>query len=151
MGKEPFFAKGLNFSCQRCSACCRYDAGFVFLSETDLEKLTSLLKMERENLKKVYCRWVTDWDGERVLSLKEKANKDCIFWDSGCTVYESRPLQCITFPFWSSIVDSPDCWEVAASGCPGINYGKLHTKEEIDNCIKLRKSQPIINKTGGAA
>jgi len=151
MGKEPFFARGLNFSCQRCSACCRYDAGFVFLSEKDLEKLTSLLKMNRENLQKTYCRWVIDWNGEKVLSLKEKSNKDCIFWDSGCTVYESRPLQCITFPFWSSIVDSPGCWEVAASGCPGINAGKLHTKEEIDNFLTLRKSQPIINKTGGVA
>jgi len=151
MGKEPFFANGLNFSCKRCSACCRYEAGLVCLSENDLKKLTSLLKMDSDSLKKTYCRWVTDWNGEKVLSLKEKSNKDCIFWDMGCSVYESRPLQCITFPFWQSIIHSQGCWEVAASSCPGINCGKLHTKDEIENCLKLRKSQPIINKSGGAA
>ena len=34
------------------------------------------------------------------LSLTEKPNHDCIFWDDGCTVYPVRPTQCRTFPFW---------------------------------------------------
>ena len=146
MTKKPFYASGLYFSCKRCSACCRYEAGFVFLSEKDLDKLACGLKMEIKRFTNIYCRWVIDWQGKEVLSLKEKANKDCIFWDSGCTVYNARPLQCRTFPFWESIIASSQNWEAAASGCPGINSGALHTGKVIEQNIKLRICEPIINK-----
>ena len=150
MTNVSFYADGLKFSCKRCSACCRYDSGFVFLSEQDLKKLTAGLKMDAGAFIKTYCRWVISWQsqGEEVLSLKEKSNKDCVFWDSGCTVYETRPLQCRTFPFWESIVDSVQSWEMAASGCPGMNEGVLHTGKAIGDCVKMRLTQPIINKGG---
>jgi len=145
MMDAPFYANGLKFSCKRCSACCRYETGVVFLSEKDLEKLAAGQKMDRGGFVKTYCRWVSYFQGE-VLSLKEKANKDCIFWDSGCTVYEGRPLQCRTFPFWESIVISEKAWEIAATGCPGMNCGVLHTASEIDRYVKMRVSEPIINR-----
>ena len=146
MTDAPFYASGLRFSCKRCSACCRYDSGFVFLSQKDLEKLAAEQKLDESGFVKTYCRWVMDWQGKEVLSLKEKANKDCIFWDSGCTVYEKRPLQCRTFPFWQSITASVKAWEIAASGCPGMNSGELHTCREIDECVKMRIAEPILNK-----
>jgi len=149
MEKKPFYADGLKFSCKRCSSCCRYDSGFVFLSQKDVNKLSSTLKIDVNGLINVYCRWVTGLHGEQVLSLKEKSNNDCILWDSGCTVYQSRPIQCVTFPFWESIIASEQCWEIASSGCPGINSGELHTKEEIDKICASRSSQTVISKTGG--
>ena len=33
---EPFYAEGLRFSCERCSACCRGEPGYVFLTKEDL-------------------------------------------------------------------------------------------------------------------
>ena len=87
-------------------------------------------------------------EGNELLSLKEKSNKDCILWDNGCTVYGVRPVQCVTFPFWESILASEETWEIAASGCPGINSGITHSKEAIMQKIKLRSKYPIINKTG---
>lgn len=149
MEKELFYADGLKFSCKRCSSCCRYDSGFVFLSQKDVNKLSSTLKIDVNVLINVYCRWVTGLNGDEVLSLKEKSNNDCILWDSGCTVYHSRPIQCVTFPFWESIIASEQCWEIASSGCPGINSGELHTKEEIDEICASRSSQTVISKTGG--
>ncbi|MCL2440336.1 MAG: YkgJ family cysteine cluster protein [Treponema sp.] len=131
MEKTPFYANGLNFSCKRCSACCRHDSGFVFISEKDMENLESALKMDKKSVIDMYCRWVTDWQGDKALSLKEKHNKDCILWDNGCTVYDNRPRQCITFPFWESVLMSQESWEIAATGCPGINNGQLHTKDMI--------------------
>jgi len=148
MKKEPFYASGLKFSCKRCSACCRYDEGFVFLSENDLEKLSESLKTDRNSFLSVYCRWVIDWNGDEVLSLKEKSNKDCILWNSGCTVYKDRPIQCITFPFWKSILISAKNWETAASGCPGMNSGQLHSKQMIEQKIKSRDDVPVINRKG---
>ena len=148
MRNEPFYADGLKFSCKRCSACCRYDAGFVFLSEKDMNNLTSALNMKRNEVIKTYCRWVGDWKGDDVLSLREKSNKDCILWDDGCKVYNMRPLQCITFPFWESVVSSKGAWEIAAASCPGINSGSLRSKQAIEEDIRLRSLEPIICKTG---
>jgi len=80
------------------------------------------------------------------LSLKEKSNKDCVFWDRGCSVYEVRPMQCSAFPFWESILASSGSWEIAAASCPGMNNGELHTENEIEQYIKLRSTEPIITK-----
>jgi len=119
----------------------------VFLSEKDVELLRSQLQMDYAGFVKTYCRWAVQPQGE-CLSLKEKSNFDCIFWDSGCKMYQFRPLQCRTFPFWQSIVSSVGAWETAGSGCPGINSGVLHSKEAIDDCIAMRSGQPpIVKKT----
>jgi hypothetical protein len=142
----PFYATGLKFLCKRCSACCRYDAGFVFLSEDDLENLTAELKMDRNAFIATFCRWVSGQNGAESLSLKEKSNNDCIFWNCGCTVYQARPMQCRTFPFWESIAASAFNWETAASGCPGINCGNIHTGKVIGEYIKLSAAQPIIKR-----
>jgi Fe-S-cluster containining protein len=136
MSVASFYAQGLRFTCKRCSACCRYDAGFVYLSKTDLKKLVLHTKMDEESFKKTYCRRVADWRNKESLSLKEKYNKDCIFWDNGCTVYEARPMQCVTFPFWENIIVSKKAWENAASGCPGMNKGVLHSEKEINQHLK---------------
>ena len=148
MEKAPFYTSGLKFSCKRCSACCRYDAGFVFLSENDLNNLTAAFKTDKNKFLSVYCRWVRDWKGNEVLSLKEKSNKDCILWDSGCTVYNNRPLQCVTFPFWNSILASKENWEAAASECPGMNNGQFYSKQMIENKVNLRAEGNVINRKG---
>jgi len=146
MANIPFYSQGLKFSCKRCSSCCRYESGFVFLSKKDLEKLTLQTKMDNDSFIGAYCRWVNDRDGKQVLSLKEKHNKDCIFWDSGCMIYDARPVQCVTFPFWESVISSEYNWKAAASGCPGIDSGKLHSGMEISRYLELRTSEPVVNR-----
>jgi Fe-S-cluster containining protein len=120
----------------------------VFLSEKDLNKLASELKMDNDSFLSAYCRWVERGQGGKFLSLKEKQNYDCIFWNSGCTVYQSRPLQCRTFPFWESIVCSAKAWEAAAGSCPGINSGQPRSYEEIKGCLAAGEKEPAINREG---
>ncbi|MBM3132384.1 MAG: YkgJ family cysteine cluster protein, partial [Chloroflexi bacterium] len=66
--------------------------------------------------------------------LGERANDDCIFFnrDHGCVVYEVRPGQCRTRPFWRSILISPEGWASASRGCPGMNQGQAHSIGEIE-------------------
>lgn len=69
------------------------------------------------------------------FSLKEKLpNYDCVFLkDRRCSVYESRPRQCRTFPWWQQHLESEEAWKRAALECEGIgSSGQLFTKEEID-------------------
>jgi Fe-S-cluster containining protein len=87
------------------------------------------------------------------LSLKEKSNFDCVFWKDGCSVYAARPLQCRTFPFWSSILVSSGSWKIARSGCPGMGRGRLFSPEEIESLVRARKAEPVLERqnrgTGG--
>jgi Fe-S-cluster containining protein len=147
MPKQPFYAGGLQFSCTRCSACCRYESGYVFLSDKDVDRLAAGQNMAKDAFIKTYCRWVAFGGGLEYLSLKEKTGYDCIFWQKGCSVYTSRPLQCRNFPFWDSIMASPEAWNSAKSGCPGMGKGELHTMARIEACLEERLAEPVLTRT----
>jgi len=140
---KPFYAQGLCFSCTRCSECCRLGPGYVFLSEKDMELLAKGLKMKYTVLMEKFCRWVP-FPGGVQLSLKEKPGFDCIFWQDGCSVYNYRPLQCRTFPFWDSTLSSKKAWE--SLSCSGAGKGMLHSREYIEDCLAQRKAEPIIRR-----
>ena len=141
---SSFYKDGLRFECTRCNDCCRHDPGYVFLSPEDVQRLLDGLGMDIADFTANYLRDVTIGPFRRV-SLIEKENFDCIFWEnSGCTVYEHRPLQCRTFPFWPSCLSDEDSWKRTADGCPGIGKGRLYTEEEIEALVELRKKEPFI-------
>lgn len=50
-----------------------------------------------------------------------------------CSVYEARPQQCRSFPFWTEHLESPEGWAEAAKRCEGIDEeAPLIPQEEID-------------------
>lgn len=140
---NPWYKDGLSFTCTQCSACCRHDPGYVFMSQHDLDRLCEHTKLSHDEFRKKYTRIVGFGFADR-LSLTEKTNNDCIFWDQGCTVYEARPLQCRAFPFWSSLLGDKESWEEHTVHCPGMNQGKLHSKEDIDAWLDARLANPHL-------
>ena len=73
-------------------------------------------------------------------SLREFPNGDCVFFDSEtrkCQVYEARPRQCRTWPFWTSNLKSPEAWEETCRVCPGSGKGKLYQLEHIESQRKV--------------
>lgn len=141
---EAFYGNGLRFECTRCSNCCRIDPGYVFLSYHDLSRLLQTTGMERGGFLKTYCRAVYI-NGVYRLSLKEKSNYDCIFWSRGaCSVYEGRPLQCRSFPFWSEYLTDQKKWDALEQSCPGVNRGQVHSREEIEEWKNQRDNEPLI-------
>ena len=126
---EPWYADGLKFSCTQCGRCCGGAPGDVWVSEEEIATLADRLGMDDESFRRKYTRKV----GRRGISLVEKPNYDCIFFDkkSGCTVYEERPLQCRTWPFWRSNLRSREDWDVESESCPGMDRGALHDADEI--------------------
>ncbi|MCX7787782.1 MAG: YkgJ family cysteine cluster protein [Spirochaetes bacterium] len=140
----PFYRKGLQFECQRCSRCCRIDPGYVFLTESDLSRLIQATGTTRDQFLNAYCRWVPV-NGFLYLSLKETQDYDCVFWKhGGCSIYEHRPIQCKSYPFWESFLISEDHWESLKTSCPGVGVGSLHSPEEIEEWIRLRAQTPYI-------
>jgi uncharacterized protein len=138
-------SNGLRFACSRCSICCRFESGYVWLSRKDLYDLKRGLELSAEQTILRYCR-IVDIGGFRQLSLEEQPNKDCVFWQNGaCSVYEFRPLQCRTYPFWSHQVDDTANWEEASNHCPGIGIGRIHPQAEIAEQIEKRRLEPPLN------
>jgi len=145
--EEVFYKDGLNFSCQRCSYCCGHSPGFVYLSERDLRALCGFFQMSVKQFVAKYCRWADYYYGETVLALLEQKNYDCILWNSGCTAYEARPVQCSTYPFWAWMVKDKQTWDECAQECPGMNKGKLWTFEEIEeNRLKYVENKPLTRE-----
>jgi Fe-S-cluster containining protein len=68
----------------------------------------------------------------RRVSLRETPDYDCILWgQDGCKVYQHRPLQCRSFPFWVANLASPEDWERLKQECPGVGSGSLHSADAI--------------------
>ena len=142
---RPFYADGLRFDCTRCQRCCRIEPGFVFLSANDLEQLAAHLGLTTTEVRERYCRDV-DAGGVTRLSLDERENYDCTFWgEGGCRVYEARPLQCRSFPFWPSHLSDEQNWRDAARDCPGIDIGPLHSNLEITYWLARREAEPLAD------
>jgi uncharacterized protein len=145
-----FYSEGLRFSCARCSACCRGEPGYVFLSREDLRRLLSRLGLDFKGFFREYCTLVDVGTG-MALSLRETAAYDCALWGKdGCSVYEDRPVQCATYPFWPAIMESRASWERETLSCPGMGSGELRSKEYIESRLTARRGAGTIILSYGA-
>lgn len=151
MDRPAFWTEGLRFSCTQCSHCCRHESGYVFLSPSDLSAISGFLRISDDECIEKYCRWVPFGFIEH-LSLREHHNRDCVFWqDGGCTVYDARPAQCRTYPFWSTIVETEVDWMRESRECPGIGIGRRHYPEDIEAAIVKRQDSTPIVRPGGVS
>lgn len=129
MDKPPWYKDGLRFQCTQCGDCCTGAPGFVWVNKEEVEALAAKLKIDVATFETRFVRQV----GSRK-SLIEHSNGDCVFFDGAtrkCTVYDSRPRQCRTWPFWESNVSSPQAWAHTCEVCPGSGTGNLVPVEKI--------------------
>jgi len=122
---------GLRFSCTMCGNCCTGALGTVALEAADVDALANRLGLDRDDFVERYTKPMDDG-----LSLNERLTAfgwDCVFLDRAsvpgkavCGMYEDRPLQCRTWPFWKRNLESPSTWAAASRTCPGMNRGPLH-------------------------
>ena len=137
----PWYSDGLEFTCTQCGRCCTGAPGYVWVSLTELEQLSEFMGVSLEEVTRQYVRQV----GERY-SLVEKSNHDCVFWDKdvGCTVYEARPTQCRTWPFWPAHLETLGAWSRVQDFCPGTRGGALHSVEEIQ--AQARRAASVLEE-----
>ena len=128
---KPWYSKGLCFTCTSCGDCCRHHEGYVWVDPPTIRRIADYLKMDQTDFTQKYVRKV-----DNELSLVEKPNLDCIFWEGGCTIYPVRPMQCRTFPFWSENIESEEAWQEENDCCPGMGQGRLYSQEEIETLAR---------------
>lgn len=141
---KRFFKDGLRFECKGDGKCClsRGKYGFVYLSFNDRRRLARHFNISLTEFTAQYTR---KCDGSYELKY---ADKDCPFLkNSRCEVYESRPWQCRTWPFWPENMDSIVWEQEVAADCPGIGKGRLYSAAEIEEI--LAKKKDVAGITGG--
>jgi len=117
MAEMTWFGQGLKFKCTGCGKCCTGSPGYVFLSETDVDNLSRHFSLTPAEFGQKYTRLV---NGQHALL--DRGN-DCIFLkDNKCSVYEARPVQCKTFPWWVHLIETEEQWLEAGKHCEGINH-----------------------------
>lgn len=128
--EKPWYHKGLHFECSQCGDCCTGAPGYVWVNKEEIAGLAAAVGDEVGAFEEKYVRKI----GIRK-SLVEYDNGDCVFFDGEarkCTVYEARPRQCKTWPFWDSNLKSPQAWADTCEVCPGSGQGKLYKLETIE-------------------
>lgn len=135
--RSPWYADGLRFACQPdCGRCCsRHDEyAYIYLREEDVPALAERLGL---TVPAFLAEWTALDDGDLVLKMGDAA---CPFLDGvRCTVYEARPTQCRTFPFWKENLARRRDWEQLASFCPGIDRGPVHPLHVIRETVAKRE------------
>ncbi len=118
---------GFDFSfnplaCNSCEGnCCRGESGYIWVKYSEIEKIAKVLDMSLEDFAKIYLRKV----GHRYSLVERKLGDGdfgCIFFDEvkrACKIYEARPLQCRTYPFWDSF-KSKESQKELRTECPGV-------------------------------
>ncbi len=106
--------------CATCEGnCCIGESGYIWISMQEIETLAKHLNItSKECFEKYLIKY-----GYK-FSIKERKisenNYACIFFDldkKQCSIYEARPTQCRTFPFWEHFKENID--EVIQE-CPAI-------------------------------
>ena len=138
-GTSDWFERGVRFRClgPECGACCsgQQGPGAVWVSGEEIERLAEHRSLAVDEFRRRYVRRLEGRD-----SLREHANYDCIFYrqGTGCTVYETRPTQCRTYPFWGRVTATRRTWEMEAEKCPGIGCDDHRVQaEEIRRQLEI--------------
>ncbi len=134
--RKKFYENGIRFECQQEGKCClsRGEYSYVYLSFNDRRRLAAHLGISIARFTSGYT------EREDGSSLLKYSGKDCPFFQNNrCSVYEARPRQCRTWPFWPENMEQAVWEREVASYCPGVGKGRIYTAEEIDQIIGRKR------------
>lgn len=117
--KENFPYKFDASACESCQGrCCTGESGYIYVTQNEIIRIAELLELTISDFAVEYL-----FKKGYKYSIKENKFNDsyeCAFYDrasNGCKIYEARPLQCRTFPFWDYYKSRVD---ELKEECPGI-------------------------------
>ena len=106
-------------ACETCEGrCCTGESGYIYVTKDEIIKIAQLLELEVNEFVKKYL-----FKKGYKYSIREMMHNDsyeCVFYNresNGCNIYDARPLQCKTFPFWDYYKTRVDELKLE---CPGI-------------------------------
>jgi Fe-S-cluster containining protein len=138
----PFYKRtqGLRFDCTRCGDCCTRP-GPVYFSSRELIRASEFLGLTPRVFRRRYRVRLR----EGTPAVDPGRNAPCPFYDqdTGCRIYEARPVQCRTWPFWPEVVLRERSWRRASGDCEGMNRGRRHSVGEIEREVRLCQEEEL--------
>ncbi len=137
MTEKNWWDSGIRFECQGSGQCCvsRDEYGYVYMTKEDRIRMAQALGLSTSAFTKQYC---DKEDG--IYHLVDGPEGRCHFLEGHrCGIYEGRPTQCRTWPFWPEVMNAKTWKKEVADFCPGVGQGKLWSKEEIQTQLRLQK------------
>lgn len=133
-GKE-WWRDGIRFECQGSGKCCTShgEYGFVYLTPEDRRRIAAHMGLSTSTFTRRHCE-----KSGGVWHLKEsRSNPDCQFLKGkSCGIYEARPEQCRTWPFWPEVLQAKRWKKDVAEFCPGVGKGRVWSGDEIEALIR---------------
>jgi Fe-S-cluster containining protein len=137
MSQKNWWAEGVQFQCQGSGKCCvsHGEFGYVYLTREDRQRMAKVLKLTTREFMAKHCQkengfWI----------LKAIDNGDCRFLENKkCSVYDGRPTQCRTWPWWPEVMNAKSWSKDVSSFCPGVGKGRVWSEEEITNHLREQK------------
>lgn len=118
--KEDGFNYSFNPSaCESCQGrCCTGESGYIYVTKSEIEKISTLLDMQIQDFVNKYL--FKKMYKYSIKEVQHEGSYECVFYDrtsNGCKIYDARPTQCKTFPFWDYYKTRVDELKLE---CPGI-------------------------------
>ncbi len=133
---EAFYRRNpLKFECTGCGACCTGDGEqYVFLAPGEVRAIAGHIGVSRDWFGRRYMMRTPA--GDRVLRMT--GSGACVFLrgNGHCAIYDARPIQCRTYPFWPELVATRKAWERESVRCEGIGRGVRVPLAEIEAALK---------------
>ena len=100
--KESFPYSFDSSACATCQGrCCTGESGYIYVSKDEIKAIAEVLNIDINELRVEYL--FKKGYKYSIKELKYNDSYECIFYDresNGCKIYNARPIQCKTFPFW---------------------------------------------------
>jgi hypothetical protein len=116
MSNEIVSKNGYDFkfqpsACYECGGkCCTGESGYIWAKYQEIENMAEFLSLSIDEFASKYLKKV-----KHRYSLVEKQIGEndyaCIFFNTTtkmCEIYDVRPTQCRTFPFWEQFKGNED-------------------------------------------
>lgn len=120
---KRWFKETIEFSCTACGKCCKSKgSNKVYLNDAETYSIAEHLRVSTTKFDEVYTDQRIDVKNRLLKTIKQHSiKKQCLFLvDNKCSIYEVRPTQCRTYPFWPQIMIGPAEWTAEAHLCEGI-------------------------------
>lgn len=133
----PWYKEGLRFECTGCGKCCTGPSGYVWLDLEEMQDMAKALDIPLDLFKRKYIR-IRDNQYSLIERKNLKGEYDCVFLQGNkCQVYQARPKQCRTFPWWPQNLNTEESWKIAAKECEGISdTASVVSYEEISSHLQ---------------
>lgn len=123
--------KGIAFRCQQCGGCCLWP-GSVYFTPDELSRAASACGL---SIPEFVARYRLRRLGQDEWELVAARGCPLLDPENRCSIYQARPLQCASYPFWRSKTKNATARREFIRECPGSRQGPWFNTGEIERKI----------------